>query len=198
MLEDTTDDTIASRVDLDPYLAKVLLIDVADSIRMDLSILELYPLSDTLHIFDGDGLIKPDLIDLLLHEGGVSQLTREVAIIGDEDDPRGISVQTTYGIDALLTSPLDEIHHGTATLGIIGGRHAVLRLIQQDIYLALGGDTLSLVDDLIEACDTRAKLLDDDPIDRDLPCCDEFVCLTTRADPSVDADPVRDLPSPHT
>ena len=46
VLEDTTDDTVTTRVDLDTYLAQVLFADVAKCISMDLTILELNTLSD--------------------------------------------------------------------------------------------------------------------------------------------------------
>ena len=42
MLEDTTDDTVTTRVDLDTDLAQVLFADVAECVSMDLTVLELY------------------------------------------------------------------------------------------------------------------------------------------------------------
>ena len=59
---------------------------------MNLPILQLYTLGDTLHILDSYGLVEPYMIDLLLHVGGMSKLTGEVSIVGDEDDPSGITV----------------------------------------------------------------------------------------------------------
>ena len=89
------------------------------------------------------------MIDLLLHVGGVSELAGKVTIIGNEDDPSSIAVQATDGVDTFLTSSLDEVHHRLAALGVVGGRDAVLRLVEQDVDLALAGDTLPLVDDFV-------------------------------------------------
>ena len=105
---------------------------------MYLSILELDPLSDALHVLYGYRFIEPYMIDFLLHVGGVSELAREVSIVGDEDDPCGITVQSPHGIDAFVTSPLDKVHDRLTALWVVGGSDAVLRLVEQDVYLALG------------------------------------------------------------
>ena len=121
---------------------------------MDLTILELDTLSDALHILHRDGLIQPCVVDLLLHEGGVRELTGQITVIRDEDDARSIAVKTTYRIDTLFTSALDEIHHRTTAFGVVARGDAVLRLIKKDIDLTLGRDTHALIHDFVETGNT--------------------------------------------
>ena len=121
---------------------------------MDLTILELNTLSDALHILHGYGLIQPCVIDLLLHERGVRELTGQITVIRDEDDSRSIAVKTTDRIDTLFASTLDEIHHRTTAFGVVARGYTVLRLIKKDIDLALSRDAHTLIYDLVKTGNT--------------------------------------------
>ena len=83
MLEDTTHDTVAARVNLQTYLL-LALANICHLINEDLAILECKALGHLLHIGTCEGLVECHLIDLLLLERGVCQLTCNVTIVGKE------------------------------------------------------------------------------------------------------------------
>ena len=82
------------------------------------------------------------------------ELTGQISIIRDEDDARRIAVKTTYRIDTLFASALDEIHHRTTAFGVVARGDAVLRLIKKDIDLALSRDAHTLIYDLVKTGNT--------------------------------------------
>ena len=62
---------------------------------------------------------------------------------------RGL-VQTSYGENALGAHiPADELHHIFLGVGVAGGSHEVLGLVEQDVDLLLAAQTLSVEADVV-------------------------------------------------
>ena len=85
----------------------------------------------------------------------MSQLRSQVTVIGEQQHTRSITVQTAHRIDTLAASAFHQIHYSAACLRIIGSRHRIFRLIQQNIYLAFDADSLIVELHLITAFDLR-------------------------------------------
>ena len=124
-------------MDLDTYLVLILLVSVCNSIGMDRTILKLDASSDLGEIGLSNVLVKPYVVDLLLHVLRVSQLRSEVTIVGKEKHASGVAVETTYWIDALLAGIANKIHDGLTALWIVAGSYGILWFVEQYIDLAL-------------------------------------------------------------
>ena len=98
VLEYASHDTVAARVNL--YTNLLLCVThISNLIGINLTILQRDTLCHLLHIGAGQGLIKRYLINLLLLQRGVCQLTSYVAIVCKEQQTERVLIQTSYGID---------------------------------------------------------------------------------------------------
>ena len=104
---------------------------------MHLTVVQVDTFSNLLHVLSSHGLVEEHVIDLLLEELRVCELRGEVAVVGEQQHARGVTVEASYGIDALGTDVLHEVHHRLALLWVIAGGHVVLRLVQQHVDLLL-------------------------------------------------------------
>ena len=129
--------------------------------------------------------IKGDSIHFLLMELRVRQFGRQVAIIGEQEHTGGVSVQTTYRIDTLCASITNDINDGMTLLRVVSRGNGILRLIEQDIDLALALNRLVVETNIIGWQHFDAEVIDSNTIDGDDTGLDEIVCFTTGADTCV-------------
>ena len=62
----------------------------------------------------------------------VRQRGRQVAIVGQNQQPLGVVVEAADGIQ-VVGQTLDEVHDGPALLWVAPGRHVAPRLVEQDV-----------------------------------------------------------------
>jgi hypothetical protein len=95
-------------------------------------------------------------------------LEGEVAVVGQEDQPFGVKIETAHGIDPLADA-FDQIDHGPAALRVFDRGHHFLRLVEKDVAMGLGaGDELPVDFDVIaRSVGFRSELGDDAAVHRD-------------------------------
>ena len=69
----------------------------------------------------------------------------EITVIGKEEHTGSIAVKASHGIDTLVACTLHEIHHSSASVGVIAGGNAILGLVEQYVALALQSHNLLIV-----------------------------------------------------
>ena len=180
-LKDAAHDAVAARVDFDTGLIAVGVGGIGDGVGVDGAVLKLDAVGDALHIFLGDVLVAPYVIDLLLDVLRVCELRGEVAVVGEQQHAGGVAVETSDGVDALGACTLDEVHDRGAVLRILARGDAVLGLVEQDVALALQCHHLVVVFDHIVVGDLGAELGDYLAVDLDQALLDKFVGLAARA-----------------
>ena len=182
VLEHTADDTVTARVDNNTNLPVVATINKTYLIGIDWSVLKFKALNELLQVVLRDILVGENVVNLANLIFGVHELLCHVTIIGEQKHTRGVAVETTDRVDALLACASDNIHNSAASLRVISGRHCILRLVEEDIDLLLGlDDTAFILDDSI-ARDRDTHLGYNLAIDLNLTCLDEVVSLAAAGD----------------
>ena len=139
VLEDAAHDAVLSAVNLDAYLTLVGVAGILDGVGMYFAVLKFDAIGNLLQVVCCHVLVEIDMVNLLLEELGVCELRGEVAVVGEEKHAGGVAVESAYGVDALRTYVLDEVHYGLALLWVVACGDAILRLVEQDINLLLKG-----------------------------------------------------------
>ena len=178
-------DAVAARVDLDACLLAVGGGDVTYGIGVDGAIVEFNAVGDVLHVLLADGLVGPYLVDFLLDILRVGEFGCQVTVVGEQEHTGGVAVKSSHGIDAFLTSTLDEVHDGLAAVGIVTGGDAVFGLIEQDVALLLGGYDLAIIFYNVLGGNLHTEFGDYLAIDLDKALLDVFISHTARADAGV-------------
>ncbi len=184
-LEYTAHDTVAAGMYLYAGLVAVGLGGIADRIGVDGAVFQLYAVGDALHVLLGYILVRPYVIYLFLHIFRMGELGGEVAVVGEQKHTGGIAVKASHGIDALVARALHEVKHGSAPIGIVGSRDTVLRLVEQDVALALQSHDLLIVFHLVCVGDLCAEFGYYLAVDLYQTLLDEFVGLAARADAGI-------------
>ena len=124
-------------MDFDAHLCLVALVCIIYCVCLDLAIIQSDTITNLLQVVSSDVLVEMYMINLLLQELRMCQLTCQITIVGEKEDTCGVAVETAYWIDTLWAYVLDKIHHSLALLRIIAGCHVILWLVEQYIYLLL-------------------------------------------------------------
>ena len=74
----------------------------------------------------------------------MDQLSSQLTIIGEQQDPSRIAVEPPHWIDALLSGCTHEINHRHPLLRVIGGGDAIARLIEEHVDFILRLDLLTI------------------------------------------------------
>ena len=180
-LEDTAYHTVAARVNLYSGLLAVGRRYVAHSIGMDWSVVKLYAIGNVLHVVLRDWFVGPYLINLLLHIFRVSELRREVTVVGEQKHTGCVAVEAAYRIDALCACSLHEVHHSGASIGVVTCSYAIFWLVEQHIALALKCNHFVVVFHNVVACYLSSKLGHRISIHLDHSLLNQFISLTARA-----------------
>ena len=139
VLEDAAHDAVLSAVNLDAYLTLVGVAGILDGVGMYFAVLKFDAVGNLLQVVCCHVLVEIDMVNLLLEELGMCELRGEVAVVGEEKHAGGVAVESAYGVDALRTYVLDEVHYGLALLWVVACGDAILRFVEQDINLLLKG-----------------------------------------------------------
>ena len=172
-------------MNLNAYLRLVVFLGIFDGICMHLAILQLDTLGNLLHISSGYILVEIYVIDLLLEELWMRELGSQVTVVGKQEHTRGVSVETTYGIDTFGADILHEIHHGLTLLRIIAGGDIVLGFIEEYVHLLLQRDGLIMEHHLIRAEHLGAEFGNYLTIDLHHASLDKLISLTTAANTGI-------------
>ena len=180
VLEHTANDTVAARVNL--YANRLLIVlDIRNLIEEDIAILESDTLSKLLEISACESLILSNLVNLLLTQRWVSQLTSNIAIVSEEQQAQRVLIEATYRIDALLASVLHQLHYGLLGVVILESCNIALRLVQHEIYILLALQTLVVKLHNVSRPNLSSELGYDNAVYAYQTCCDEIISLATRA-----------------
>ena len=164
-------------MNLDAHLLLVVGVCILYVVGMDLAVLELDASCNLSEVVSGDVLVEVDVVDLLLEELRMGELRSQVAIVGEQEHTRGVTVETSDGVDALGAGILDEVHDRLALLRVVGSSDIVLGLVEQNVDLLLKRDGLVVESYLVSAEYLGAQFGDDIAIDGDDTSLDELVGL---------------------
>ena len=180
-LEDAAHNAVLTRMDLNAHLLLVHRIGILNGIGLDLTVFKHHAFGNLLQVVGRHIAVGIYMINLLLQELRMGQLRSQIAIVGQEQHTSGVTVQTTYGIDALRAGILHQVHHGLALLGIVARGDIVLRLVEKNVDLLLQRNRILVEAYHIGAHDFGAQFGDYLTIDGHHTCLNELVGLATAA-----------------
>ena len=180
-LENTAHDAVAARVDLDAHLLLVLL-DVGNLVGEDLAVFERDALGDAVHVGARQGFVERHLVDFLLLVGRVRQLLRKVAVVGEQQQPEAVLVETSHRVDALRAGARDQLHDRLSGMGIVERSDVALGLVQHQVDLLLALHRLVVEPHFVGRQHLGSQFGDDLAVDRNDARRDEIVGLAARAD----------------
>ena len=97
MFEDAADDPVAAAVYLKTYLCLVFRVGIGECVHICGSILEDDASGGNLvEICMREGFVEDDMIDLFDLMTGMGEFLREIAVVGEQQDTRGVAVETAY------------------------------------------------------------------------------------------------------
>ena len=181
VLKHSAHNTVAARMNDDAHLLAVARVNITYLIGIDGAIFQLHSLDESLKILFCDSLVKEDMINLADLITRVHKLLGHIAIVGKQEDARGVAVETANRVDALVARARHNVHYGATPLRIIGGGDGVFWLIEKHVYLLLRLELLTVVDDLSIGRDGDTHLGDDLPVYGYLAGLDEFIGLAPAA-----------------
>ena len=184
LLEDAAYDAVLAGVDLEAYVAAILVGEL-QCVGDNNLVIEGYAVTDGLFVLAFEIAVKNDGVDLLLTELRVCEFGCQIAVVGEQQHTGRIAVKTTNGVDALRASVLDDVHHRAALLGIVGGGDAVLGFVQKYIYLPLALNRLVMEHHLVRRQHLCAEAIDHLAVDCDDASLDEVVGFATAAEPCI-------------
>jgi hypothetical protein len=172
-------------VNLDANLLLIGWVSVLNVVGLNLAVLELDALGNLLQIVSGYVLIEIYVIDLLLQILRMCKLRSQIAIVGEQQHTSSVAVETTYGVDALWTCVLNEVHNSLTLLRIIASSYVVLWLVEQYVNLLL--DFYGLIVELnqVGTQNLCSQLGYNLAVNRYYTCLDELVGLTTAANTCI-------------
>ena len=186
MFENTADDAVAARVELDAdALLAVIILVVSNVIGSDGTVVQFDAFRNTEHVVLGQGLVKDDMVELRDLAARVGQLLGQVTIVGEQQEACGLLVETTHGEDALRASIFDEFHHGIAFIRIVRSGDIAFRLVEQDIAELFAVECLATIYHLILRLHFIAHGGDHLVVHHHATGLDEVVGFTARADATV-------------
>ena len=148
--------------------------------------------TDALHRRVARSLRRQDVILLRQRVARVHHPVRDVAVVGEQQEPFGVPVKTPDRVDAL--SHRHEIHHGAAAPLVAGGGDVPGRLIEEHVPENLGAELFAVDTDVLRArVDLGSEFGHDAPIHRDATGNDQRLCSATRTDAACGEDPLEPL-----
>ena len=179
--KNTTYHAVTTRVDFDTGLFLVGFRNVADGIGMDFAVFKFYTVGNVLHVVLRDWLVDPHVINFLLHIFRVSEFRGQFTVVSEQEYSGGVAVETSYRIDSLGASILNEVHNGKAAIGVILGCYAILRFVEQDVALAFKCHHLTLIFYSVGSGDLGTEFSNRSSVNENLTLLYQFIGFTTRA-----------------
>ena len=137
-------------MDFDSSLILVAVVDIAYGIGMYRTVLKLYAVGETLHVVFRNVLVGPYLIYFLLDKLRMSQLGCQIAVVCKKQHAGCVAVKSSHRIDAFFAGVLHQIHNSQPSVRVLACRHAVFRLVEQDVALVFKSHYLAVVFDYVE------------------------------------------------
>ena len=183
-LEYTTNNAVLSRVNLQTNMLAVLFGEL-QRVGDDTLVVQYDTGTNDSFVHFLQLTVESNCVDLLLMELRVRQLSCQVTIVGKQQYTGGITVETTYRIDALLTGITHDIDDGMTLLRVVGGRHRVLRFIEQDIDLTFATNGLVMETNIIRRQHFNAQRISYYSIDSNDTGLNKIIRLSTGTDTCV-------------
>src|SRR4030095_2400454 len=124
------------------------------------------------------------LVDLFTAGCGAQQPICQLTVIGQDQDARGVIIETTYG-KHLPPQRAHEIHDNRPAFRVLGRRHIVVGLVQDIVDTGPRGPDAPAVDlEMIpRPIDLCSWSRDDGAVYRDAPLGDPSLRLSSGGDP---------------
>ena len=165
-------------MDFNTYIILLILVSIADSICMNLTIVQLNTGSNLFHICLCQILVQMHMIYFLFQILGMSQLRSQITIVGKQQHTGRIAVQTAYRINALGAGILYQIHYRATRLRIVGCSHRIFRFVQQYVNFAFDADCLIMELHFVTTFDLGSQLGYDNTVYRNYTSCNKLIGLT--------------------
>ena len=126
--------------------------------------------------------IKRDVVTLRNFVARMRESIGELAIVGENEQARGIEIQSTDAIQARLLRMIDKINRARTTFGIAVGAHRATRLEEHHIEVLLGAfERLSIDKNRVAlSINPRGQHVNDVSIHRDCAAENELFALASR------------------
>ncbi len=130
MLEDTADDTVTAAVDFDADLGFVFRVRIGQVIDGCGAVFEGNGAGGNfIEVGFGEGFVEGDVVNLFYLVAWVREFLGEVAVIGEEEDPGGVTVKSAHGEYAFGSGLTNEVEDGAAALRVVGGGDIVFGFV---------------------------------------------------------------------
>ena len=134
----------------------------------------------------GEGFVEGDVVDLSYLMAGVGEFLGEVAVVGEEQDAGGITVEAADGENAFGSGGADEIKNGPAALGVVGSGDIVFWFVKEDIDEVGGEGDFFVADfDGVGGVNFGAGFGNELAIDSDFALADELGGVAAGADAAM-------------
>ena len=128
--EDTADDMVTSRVYLDADFAHGRVVgDVVDFVDGDRAVFEHETFLNLREVGGCQRLVERDVVEFLHLVARVGECFSQFAVVGEQQQSDGVTVEAADGVDTFLACAFDEVHHGVALVRVVAGGDDAFRLI---------------------------------------------------------------------
>ena len=179
--EYAADNAVAAGVYFDAGLVAVGFRGIRYCVGMYFAVFKLDAVGDALHIFFGYVAVGPDVVYFFLGVLRMGKFRGQVTIVGEQQHAGGIAVEASYGIYSLVACAFHEIHHGHATVGVVGCGDAIFGLVEQNVCLAFESYYLFIVFHNVGMRYLCAEFGHNFAVDFYKALLNEFVCFAARA-----------------
>src|SRR5579884_2074729 len=125
------------------------------------------------------------MIGLLDAEARMHELVGEIAVVGQQQQPLAILIESADGIDAFM-DVRHKVHRSRPTGGIVVGAEVAARLVDKPVDQALDFQRLAIdLDLLLLGVNLGAQLADNTAIDGNTATEDQLLAVPPRADAGV-------------
>ena len=122
------------------------------------------------------------MVDLFLVVGRMCQFLGHLSVVGEEQYPCGMTVESSHRIDAFGAGLCHKQHNGFTFFRVIGGGYVILGLVQQEVDFALILHALTVIPYIIAVTHLGPHLGNYLAIDRDKAGRYQVVCLSSGTD----------------
>ena len=179
--EYAADNAVAAGVYFDAGLIAVGFRGIRYCVGMYFAVFKLDAVGDALHIFFGYVAVGPDVVYFFLGVLRMGKFRGQIAIVGEQQHAGGIAVEASDGIYSLVACAFHEIHHGHATVGVVGCGDAIFGLVEKNVCLAFESYYLFIVFHDVGMRYLCAELGHNFAVDFYKALLDEFVGFAARA-----------------
>ena len=178
--EDTSYDMVTSRVDFDSYFTFCWIINnPVDAINFDRTIFKDETFSYLHQVVFSERFIQSSVIKFLHFMTWVSQCLSEVAVVSEEEQAYGVSVESSNRVDAFLASTFYEFHNCMTFVWVVGCCDDAFRFVEEHVAKFFAVKSFASVNNLICCVDFSTEFCNDYAVHCNSASEDEVVSFAT-------------------